>query len=63
MISAASQGYCLNAIAGETVVLAIRSLAARALWWYKPANAEIREVFTNPEPVKVGSKSEVGKIR
>jgi DNA-binding NarL/FixJ family response regulator len=41
------------------LVLAIRSVAAGASWWDKAATAEIRAVFANPEPVKVGSKSEV----
>ena len=59
LISAGAQGYCLKGIAAETWVLAIRSLAAGASWWDKAATAEIRAVFANPEPVKVGSKSEV----
>ncbi|WP_242728566.1 hypothetical protein [Microcoleus vaginatus] len=59
MISPGVQGYCLKAIAAETVVLAIRSIAARGWWWYKAATAEIQAVFTNPEAVKFGSKSEV----
>jgi two-component system NarL family response regulator len=59
LISAGAQGYCLKGIAAETLVLAIRSVAAGASWWDKAATAEIRAVFANPEPVKVGSKSEV----
>ena len=39
--------------------MAIRSVAAGASWWDKAATAEIRAVFANPEPVKVGAKSEV----
>jgi len=58
LISAGAQGYCLKGIAAETLVLAIRSVAAGASWWDKAATAEIRAVFANPE-VKVGSKSEV----
>jgi two-component system NarL family response regulator len=58
LISAGAQGYCLKGIAAETLVLAIRSVAAGASWWDKAATAEIRGVFANPE-VKVGSKSEV----
>jgi DNA-binding NarL/FixJ family response regulator len=58
LISAGAQGYCLKGIAAETLVLAIRSVAAGASWWDKAATAEIRAVFANPEPVKVGSKSE-----
>ena len=59
LISAGTQGYCLKGIVAETLVLAIRSVAAGASWWYKTATSEIRAVFANPEPVKVGSKSEV----
>jgi two-component system NarL family response regulator len=59
LILAGAQGYCLKGIAAETLVLAIRSVAAGASWWDKAATAEIRAVFANPEPVKVGSKSEV----
>jgi DNA-binding NarL/FixJ family response regulator len=58
LISAGAQGYCLKGIAAETLVLAIRSVAAGASWWDKAATAEIRAVFANPE-VKVGSRSEV----
>jgi len=59
LISAGAQGYCLKGIAAETLVLAIRSVAAGASWWDKAATAEIRAVFANPEPVNVGPKSEV----
>jgi two-component system NarL family response regulator len=59
LISAGVQGYCLRGIAVETWVLAIRAVAVGASWWVQAATAEIRAVFANPEPVKVGSKSEV----
>jgi two-component system NarL family response regulator len=59
LISAGDQGYCLKGIAAETLVLAIRSVAAGSSWWDQATTAEIRAVFANPEPVKVGSKSEV----
>ncbi|WP_333258214.1 response regulator transcription factor [Microcoleus sp. S13_C5] len=58
-ILAETQGYFLKGIAAETLVWAIRSVAAGASWWDKAVTAEIRAVFANPEPVKVGSKSEV----
>ena len=35
------------------------SVAAGASWWDKATTAEIPAVFANPEPVKVGSKSEI----
>ena len=61
LIWAGAQGYCLKGIAAETLVLAIRSVAAGASWWDRAATAEIRAVFANPEAVKVkvGSKLEV----
>jgi two-component system NarL family response regulator len=59
LISAGVQGYCLKGVAAETLVWAIRSVAAGASWWDNAATAEIRGVFAKPEPVKVGSKSEV----
>ncbi|WP_377476186.1 MAG: response regulator transcription factor [Microcoleus anatoxicus] len=59
LITAGAQGYCLKGIAAETLVLAIRSVAAGASWWDRAATAEIRAVFANPEPVKNSSKSEV----
>ncbi|MEG3838768.1 response regulator transcription factor [Microcoleus sp. herbarium14] len=58
LISAGAHGYCLKGIAAETLVLAIRSVAAGASWWDKAATAEIRAVFSHPEPAKNGLKSE-----
>lgn len=45
LISAGVQGYCLKGIAAETLILAIRSVAAGASWWDKAATAEIRTAF------------------
>ena len=59
LISAGAQGYCLKGIATETLVLAIRSVAAGASWWAQAATAEIRAVFAQPEPLKNGWKSEL----
>ena len=41
------------------MVLAIRSVASGAAWWDRAATAEFRAVFTHPEPVKIGEKSDV----
>ncbi|WP_445251271.1 response regulator [Microcoleus sp. herbarium5] len=59
LIAAGTQGYCLKGIAAETLVLAIRSVAAGASWWDQTATAEIRAVFANPEPFKNGLRGEV----
>ncbi|MBW4494221.1 MAG: response regulator transcription factor [Oscillatoria princeps RMCB-10] len=50
LIEAGAQGYCLKGIAAETLVLAIRSVAAGASWWDKAATAEIRAAFAESEP-------------
>jgi len=42
LIEVGAQGYCLKGIAAETLVLAIRSVAAGASWWDQTATTEIR---------------------
>ncbi|MDB9512375.1 response regulator transcription factor [Kamptonema animale CS-326] len=58
LIAAGAQGYCLKGIAAETLVLAIRSVAAGASWWDKAATTEIRSAITNNES-KFVPKSEL----
>ncbi|WP_017716314.1 response regulator transcription factor [Kamptonema formosum] len=57
LIEAGAQGYCLKGIAAETLVLAIRSVAAGASWWDRAATAEIRAAFAfaESEPAPAGS--------
>ena len=45
LIEAGVQGYCLKGIAAETLILAIRSVAAGASWWDSKATTEIRAAF------------------
>lgn len=45
LIDAGAQGYCLKGIAAETLVLALRSVAAGASWWDQTATTEIRAAF------------------
>lgn len=45
LIEAGAQGYCLKGIASETLILAIRSVAAGASWWDSTATTEIRDLF------------------
>ena len=45
LIEVGAQGYCLKGIAAETLVLAIRSVAAGASWWDQTAMTEIRASF------------------
>jgi two-component system, NarL family, response regulator len=43
LIAAGVQGYCLKGIAAETLVLAVRSVAAGASWWDATATQRIRQ--------------------
>jgi len=45
LIKAGAQGYCLKGIAAETLILAMRSVAAGASWWDQTATTEIRAAF------------------
>ncbi|MCU0516261.1 MAG: response regulator transcription factor [Oscillatoria sp. Prado101] len=56
LIEAGAQGYCLKGIAAETLVLAIRSVAAGASWWDRAATAEIRAAFAFAESEQAVSK-------
>jgi len=42
LIEAGAQGYCLKGIAAETLILALRSVAAGASWWDATATQTIR---------------------
>ncbi len=42
LIAAGASGYCLKGIEAESLVLALRSVAAGASWWDKTGTAEIR---------------------
>ncbi len=53
LIEAGAQGYCLKGIAAETLVLALRSIAAGASWWDQTATKEIRSALEKPM-TKVG---------
>ena len=45
LIAAGASGYCLKGIDAETLILALRSLAAGASWWDAAGTAEIRAAF------------------
>nr|MBA3922177.1 response regulator transcription factor [Nostocaceae cyanobacterium] len=45
LIEAGAQGYCRKGVAAETLILALRSVAAGASWWDQTATIEIRAVF------------------
>lgn len=56
LIEAGAQGYCLKGIAAETLVLALRSIAAGASWWDSAATQEIQSAFA-PHSEKAGALS------
>lgn len=45
LIEAQAQGYCVKGIGAETLVLAIRSLAAGATWWDATSSQAIQAAF------------------
>jgi len=45
LVEAKAQGYCLKGIAAESLILAIRSVAAGASWWDAIATQEIQTAF------------------
>lgn len=45
LIAVGAQGYCLKGIASDSLILALRSVAAGASWWDKTATCEIRAAF------------------
>jgi two-component system NarL family response regulator len=42
LVASGAQGYCLKGIASETLILALRSVAAGASWWDATATQTIR---------------------
>jgi two-component system NarL family response regulator len=50
LIAAQAQGYCVKGVAAETLILAIRSVAAGASWWDAIASQEIQATFQNCHP-------------
>jgi two-component system NarL family response regulator len=55
LIEAGAQGYCLKGITSESLILAIRSVAAGASWWDSTATKEIRAAFQSNEPASTSS--------
>ena len=57
LIEAGAQGYCLKGIASESLLLAVRSVAAGASWWDSTATTEIRAAMVRNPPLSVPSKT------
>lgn len=50
LIEAGAQGYCLKGITSDSLILAMRSVAAGASWWDSTATTEIRAAMArNPQ--------------
>lgn len=47
IIQVGAQGYCLKGAPSQTLILAIRSVAAGASWWDSAATTAIRAAFEN----------------
>jgi DNA-binding NarL/FixJ family response regulator len=62
LIEAGAQGYCLKGIPSESLILALRSVAAGASWWDQTATTEIRAAFeasnTTHSPSKTAQQPE-----
>jgi two-component system, NarL family, response regulator len=56
LIAAGASGYCLKGIEADTLILALRSVAAGASWWDAATTAEIRSAFKSA-PVKETSEN------
>ena len=50
LLAAGASGYCLKGIEAETLILALRSVAAGATWWDATSTAEIRAALQNHPP-------------
>ncbi|AFZ24850.1 response regulator containing a CheY-like receiver domain and an HTH DNA-binding domain [Cylindrospermum stagnale PCC 7417] len=57
LIIAGSQGYCLKGIPAESLILAVRSVAAGASWWDQTATVEIRAAFEGNSPALLPTKT------
>lgn len=59
LIEAQAQGYCVKGVAAETLILAIRSVAAGASWWDEIASQEIQAAFQQPSaPAPMAASSD-----
>lgn len=57
LIEAGAQGYCLKGIASESLLLAVRSVAAGASWWDSTATTEIRAAMVRNPMAPMPSKT------
>lgn len=57
IIEVGAQGYCLKGVPSETLILAIRSVAAGASWWDSNATSEIRAAFDKESTTTISENS------
>jgi two-component system, NarL family, response regulator len=55
LVEAGAQGYCVKGIAAETLILALRSVAAGASWWDATATQTIRTTLGQSPPFSGGA--------
>ncbi len=51
LIAVGASGFCLKGIEADTLILALRSVAAGASWWDQRSTREIRTAYTAQETV------------
>lgn len=57
LIEAGAQGYCLKGIPSDSLILALRSVAAGASWWDQTATCEIRAAFGGSNIAELPTKT------
>ncbi|MFH7029634.1 MAG: response regulator [Heteroscytonema crispum UTEX LB 1556] len=62
LIAAGAQGYCLKGIASESLILALRSVAAGASWWDRTATNEIQAAFAENNTVTSTSPAKTKEL-
>jgi len=63
IIEVGAQGYCLKGAPSQTLILAIRSIAAGASWWDSTATTEIRAAFeSNSNPTAANNSDKLTSV-
>jgi two-component system, NarL family, response regulator len=57
LVSAGASGFCLKGVEAETLILALRSVAAGASWWDQRSTQEIRSAFNGSLSPRVAHRS------
>lgn len=55
LVAAGASGYCLKGIEAESLILALRSVAAGASWWDSTSTEAIRAAMTHNPPASAAS--------